>query len=114
MKEKNNKINGTNLVIIIIAGFAIVLSLFSFIKVSSFMKTRAEENVVAENISYRIYVGINDKDKKTQVIKDDEALELIKTICINNGEGYTIFNANGGYIDDGKVYTKKNFCCRNG
>lgn len=46
MKEKNNKINGTNLVIIIIAGFAIVLSLFSFIKVSSFMKTRAEENVV--------------------------------------------------------------------
>lgn len=45
-ERKNNKTNSTNLVIIIMASFAIILSLFNFIRVSSFVKTRAEENVV--------------------------------------------------------------------
>ena len=31
----------------------------------------------------------------------------MKTICINNNVAYTIYNANGGYKEEGVVHTEK-------
>lgn len=107
MEKKLKKIEGSHPAIIIAAALALILSALSLIRVSSFTKTRAEEVVMAEDISYRVYIGLTDKNQNRQIIEDEVALELVKTICINNGVAYTIYNANGGYNDKGALHTEK-------
>lgn len=51
---------------------------------------------------YTLYVGLNDKDTKTQQISTLEAYKVLQNLLLNNGvEGATIFEAKG-------IYTHKN------
>ena len=97
----------THPAIIIAAGLAIILSIISIVRTSSFYKTRAEESIVAEDISYNVYIGLTDKNQNRQIIDDAVALEIVKTICINRNASYIIYNANGGYKEDGIIHTEK-------
>ena len=49
MEKKVKKIEGAHPALIIAVALALVLSAISFIRVSSFYKTKAEESIVAED-----------------------------------------------------------------
>ena len=107
MEKKNKLKTVTHPAVIIVTALALAFSTISLIRVASFTRTRAEEGVVAEDISYSVYIGLTDKNQNRQIIEDDVALELVKTICINNNVAYTIYNANGGYNDGCILHTEK-------
>ena len=55
-------------------------------------------------MQYVLYLGTNDKDTGKPVFTQAEAIEQAKDILIRNFGGYTIMEANGGWIDEGKEY----------
>ena len=57
-----------------------------------------------QDIQYVMYLGTNDKDTGTPVFTQAEALEQAKDILIRHFGGYTIQEAHGGWMDDGKLY----------
>ena len=107
VKTKVNKNTSTHPAVIIIAGLAIILSIVSLFRTTSFSKTSAESSIVAEDISYNVYIGLTDKNQNRQIIDEAVALEIVKTICINHNAAYTIYNANGGYKEEGILHTEK-------
>ena len=50
-------------------------------------------------IQYVMYLGTNDKDTNKPVFTQAEAMEKAKEILIRHFGGYTIQEANGGWID---------------
>ena len=56
------------------------------------------------SVQYVIYLGTNDKDTNKPVFTQHEAMERAKEILIKHFGGYTIQEANGGWIDDGTEY----------
>ena len=56
------------------------------------------------DIQYVLYLGTNDKDTNQPVFPPEEAMEQAKKILINIFGGYTIQEAEGGWIDENKVY----------
>ena len=64
----------------------------------------AEETGEKTDVQYVLYLGTNDKDTNTPVFTREEALEKLKAILIKDFGGYTIQEAHGGWIDDGKEY----------
>ena len=57
---------------------------------------------------YTLYVGLNDKDTKTQKIDTIEAYKIIENLLVNKVDGGTIFEANGVYKhEDGTVVIEK-------
>lgn len=57
------------------------------------------------DVQYVLYVGTNDKDTNQPVFSHEESKEKAKEILINNLGGYTIQEAEGGWIgDDGTEY----------
>ena len=58
-----------------------------------------------EDLQYVLYLGTNDKDTNKPVYAPEDAKEVLKDILISNMGGYTIQEANGGWIgDDGTEY----------
>ncbi len=58
-----------------------------------------------EDIQYVMYLGTNDKDTNKPVFTQEEAKEKAREILIKNFGGYTLQEANGGWVDDdGTVY----------
>ena len=55
------------------------------------------------DIQYVLYVGTNDKDTNEPVFAPEESKEKMKEILINRMGGYTIQEANGGWIDDNGI-----------
>jgi hypothetical protein len=56
------------------------------------------------DVQYIMYLGTNDKDSNKPVFTQAEALEKAKEILIRHFGGYTIQEANGGWVDDNTVY----------
>lgn len=51
-----------------------------------------------------LYVGLNDKDTKTQKVDTMEAYKIVTTYISGVTDGCTIYNANGVYRhDDGSI-----------
>lgn len=85
---------------IILSIIAIALSVFSMTRIGSMDK---DEEV--RDVQYVLYVGTNDKDTNEPVYPPEESMEKMKSLLIENFGGYTIQEANGGWIDDeGKEY----------
>ena len=58
-----------------------------------------------EDLQYVLYLGTNDKDTNKPVDAPEDAKEVLKDILISHMGGYTIQEANGGWIgDDGTEY----------
>ena len=49
---------------------------------------------------YTLYLGLNDKDQKIQLIETSKAYEMVQFILLNKVEGATIFQARGLYKHD--------------
>ena len=57
------------------------------------------------DVQYVLYVGTNDKDTNEPVCSHEEAIETAKEILISHFGGYTIDDAQGGWVsDDGMRY----------
>ncbi len=58
-----------------------------------------------KDIQYVLYLGTNDKDTNEPVFPQEEAKEQLKKILIQRFGGYTITDANGGWVgEDGTEY----------
>ena len=75
---------------------------------------RAQLNILSNNLNYYImkkytlYMGLNDKDSKVQVISTIEAYKVVSNIIAKDFGGGTIFEAQGIYKhDDGKIVFEK-------
>ena len=64
----------------------------------------AESDSGDPNIQYVLYLGTNDKDTNKPVFTQAEAKEKAKEILIRHFGGFTIQEADGGWIDEGKVF----------
>ena len=64
--------------------------------------TEAQE----EDVQYVLYLGTNDKDTNEPVFSPEEAKTQAETILLKHFGGYTIQEANGGWIDGETVYTE--------
>lgn len=57
---------------------------------------------------FTLYLGLNDKDTKTQKIGTIEAYKICNNILMNYTNGATIFEANGLYKhEDGTIVVEK-------
>ena len=58
-----------------------------------------------EGVQYVMYLGTNDKDTNKPVYTQAEAREKAKEILLRHFGGYTLQDAEGGWVgDDGTVY----------
>ena len=57
-----------------------------------------------QDIQYVMYLGTNDKDSNKPVFTQAEAKEVLRNILIKRMGGYTIQEADGGWVDGGKEY----------
>ena len=78
---------------------------------------RAQSTKLSNNLNYYImkkftlYMGLNDKDAKVQVISTIEAYKVVSNIIAKDFGGGTIFEAQGIYRhDDGKIVFEKTLC----
>ena len=55
------------------------------------------------DVQYVLFLGTNDKDTNEPVFPVEEAITRLKSILIRSFGGYTIQEANGGWIDDAGV-----------
>ena len=67
-------------------------------------QTTAEDEPETGDVQYVLYVGTNDKDTNKPVYTQAEAMETAKNILLKYLGGYSIMEANGGWIDEGKEY----------
>lgn len=54
---------------------------------------------------FTLYLGLNDKDKKIQLINTLEAYKICNNILMHYTDGATIFEANGIYKHDNGEFT---------
>lgn len=64
-----------------------------------------EDETVGE---YVIYIGTNDKDTYKQEIPTKEARKIVNDICVKYVDGYTTYDAQGGWVDEKGVLTQEN------
>ena len=67
------------------------------------LATKAEDPTTGD-IQYVMYLGTNDKDSNQPVFSAQDAKTKAEEILLEHFGGYTIQEANGGWIDDGTVY----------
>ena len=66
---------------------------------------QAEETAdTTRTVQFVMYVGTNDQDTNKPVYTQAESLEKLKEVLIRHFGGYTIQEANGGWIDSGIEY----------
>ncbi len=62
----------------------------------------------AEGGKYTLYIGTNDKDTYRPVMALEQARELVNAICAGYTDGYTVSQAEGGWVDEHRVLTREN------
>lgn len=65
-------------------------------------QTNKKETVM--DTQYVLYLGTNDKDTNLPVMDPEEAKAELETILLRHFGGYTIQEANGGWIDGETIY----------
>ena len=88
-----------NIAFAVLSVIALCLSIFCLAKISQTPEAKAKD------VQYVLYLGTNDRDTDEPVLPPEEAKEQLKDILIRRFGGYTITEANGGWVgDDGTEY----------
>ena len=88
-----------SIVFAVLTAAALCIAVFCLVKVLQTPETEPKD------VQYVLYLGTNDKDTDEPVLPPEEAMEQLKGILIQRFGGYTIQEANGGWIgDDGTEY----------
>jgi len=89
------------IITIILCGMSLLISIITMIVVIVNINNKKE---IKEDIQYVLYLGTNDKDTNNPVFDEEQSKEEAKKILIDHFGGYTIQEANGGWIDSGITY----------
>lgn len=57
---------------------------------------------------FTLYLGLNDKDTKTQLVSTLEAYKIVTNVLKTYTDGATVFEANGIYKHDDGTFTTEN------
>ncbi len=98
MEDKRTMSRRDGSILAILCFMALMLSVFNLTAVERMNKEK--------DIQYVMYLGTNDKDTNTPVFSPDQAKEEAEKILLDHFGGYTIQEANGGWIDGDTVYTE--------
>ena len=66
--------------------------------------TQKQAKQETADIQYVLYLGTNDKDTNEPVYTPEEAKARAVDILVEHFGGYTIQEANGGWVDNGTLY----------
>ena len=91
MNKKQN-----NVIPVVLSTIAICLAIVSMLM----HYTRTSQDANSGDYQYVLYLGTNDRETNEPVFTEDEAKERAKEILIDRFGGYTIQEANGGWVDD--------------
>ena len=86
------------LILAVLCAAALCLSVVSLVLVCG--GGNGTEPEQAKDVQYVLYLGTNDKDSNQPVFSHETAKETLKGNLIQRFGGYTIQEANGGWIDD--------------
>ena len=82
-----------------LALLALCIAALCLSALSLYLVCRPQEEA-PRDIQYVLYLGTNDKDTNLPVCSHEQAQETVKRILIQRFGGYTVQEANGGWIDD--------------
>ena len=88
------------IITIILSSLSLVVAIITMVIVI----VKTNDNKPKEDIQYVLYLGTNDKDTNEPVFTKDVAKEELQKILIDHFGGYTISEANGGWVDGDKLY----------
>ncbi len=86
------------LILAVLCAAALCLSVVSLVLACGAGNGTEPEQI--KDVQYVLYLGTNDKDSNQPVFSHETAKETLKGILIQRFGGYTIQEANGGWIDD--------------
>lgn len=86
---------------IILSIAALLISAAALIMICTLADSSESESM---DTQYVLYLGTNDKDTNQPVFTPEEAKKEAERILIDHFGGYTIQEANGGWIDGDKEY----------
>ncbi len=92
------------LILAVLCAAALCLSVVSLVLACGAGNGTEPEQI--KDVQYVLYLGTNDKDSNQPVFSHETAKETLKGILIQRFGGYTIQEANGGWIDGETVYTE--------
>ena len=87
---------GAGILLAVLCIAALLVALYCLIVVTKDNKEK--------DVQYVMYLGTNDKDTNEPVYDPEKSKEVAKDILIRHLGGYTIQEANGGWIDGGTIY----------
>ncbi len=90
----------TSRITLLLCGLAVFLSGAALIVALCTASDRRDSS----DVQYVLYLGTNDKDLNTPVFEPETAKKEAEKILIEHFGGFTIQEANGGWIDGGMVY----------
>ena len=96
---------------IVLAMLSILCSLFTLgfclkLHVIDADKAKKNQETAEEvNTQYVMYVGTNDKDTYKMEMTEEEAREIVDSICLKYMRGYTLDEATGSWVDENNVRT---------
>lgn len=93
----------TGIVAIALGAVAVLLSVIALI-VAGKPAAPAASEPEADDTQYVLYLGTNDKDTNAPVFTPEQAKLKAEEILLRHFGGYTIQEANGGWIDGETVY----------
>ena len=93
----------TGIMILVLSIASIIMSVAALVMVTNSMKSETAGKKAAD-VQYVLYLGTNDKDTNEPVFEPAEAKLQAEEILIKHFGGFTIQEANGGWVDDDKLY----------
>ena len=83
---------------------ALLFAMTSMTGIVSAQEKEKTETEVTEDVQYVMFLGTNDMDTNLPVFEQGEAREKAKEILIRHFGGYTIQDAEGGWMDGDILY----------
>lgn len=87
-------------------GAILAVLCFLALLLSSYSFTMLQKNGTGADVQYVMYLGTNDKDTNQPVFTPEQAKAKAQEILLDHFGGYTIQEANGGWVDGDIVYTE--------